>query len=100
MRKVPIVIRFVDPRAEVATPVEPYELQADWSGDPPAIGLLANGFPDSEAFLAEIGAVLADRVPGVVIRSWNKGNASAPASDQLLDGIAAEVAAVIAAYGH
>jgi hypothetical protein len=94
------VIRFVDPRAEVATAIEPYTLNADWSADPPAIGLLANGFPDSVAFLDEVGAVLAERLPGVVIRSWNKGNASAPASDQLLDGIASEVAAVIAAYGH
>jgi hypothetical protein len=44
--------------------------------------------------------VLAERLPGVVIKSWNKGNASMPASDQLLDGIASEVGAVIAAYGH
>jgi hypothetical protein len=94
------VLSFVDPRAEVATPVESYELSADWSAGPPAIGLLANGFPDSEAFLHELGQVLAERLPGVEIRSWNKGNASAPASDQLLDGIATEVAAVIAAYGH
>ncbi len=63
-----------------------------------------NGYvaPDAvtEAFLAEVGAVLSERVPGATVRSWNKGNASAPASDQLLDGIATEVAAVIAAYGH
>ena len=90
----------MDPRAEVATEAEPYDLRVDWSGGPPAIGLLANGFPDSESFLDEVGVVLAERLPGVVIRSWNKGNASAPASDQLLDGIAAEVGAVIAAYGH
>ena len=94
------MISIVDPRAEVATPFQPYALSADWSGRPPAIGLLANGFPDSEAFLTQIGAVLEERLPGVVIRSWNKGNASMPASDQLLDGIADEVAAVIAAYGH
>jgi hypothetical protein len=94
------VIRFVDPRAETATAIEPYTLRADWSAGPPTIGLLANGFPDSVAFLEEIGAVLTERLPGVVLRSWNKGNASAPASDQLLDGIAEEVAAVIAAYGH
>lgn len=94
------MITFVDPRAEVATPVEPYTLTADWSDGPPAIGLLANGFPDSEAFLDEVASVLRAQLPGVVIRSWNKGNASMPASDQLLDGIATEVAAVIAAYGH
>ena len=94
------MIRFVDPRAEVATPVEPYNLTASWSPAPPRLGLLANGFPDSEAFLEEVGEVLSERVPGVVIRSWNKGNASAPAPADMLDAIAAEVQAVIAAYGH
>ena len=93
------MIRFVDPRGAVATPVEPYELHGDWS-TPPVVGLLANGFQDSEAFLAEIGTVLTERVPGAEVRSWNKGNASAPASDQLLDGIAGEVAVMVAAYGH
>jgi hypothetical protein len=94
------MIRFVDPRAQVATAMEAYTLAADFSDGPPPLGLLANGFPDSEAFLDEVGAVLAERLPGVVIKSWNKGNASMPASDQLLDGIASEVGAVIAAYGH
>jgi hypothetical protein len=32
------------------------------------IGLLANGFPDSEAFLGELGSVLAERVPGLDVR--------------------------------
>ena len=95
------MISFVDPRGETATPVEPYKLGLEWPpSKPPVIGLLANGFPDSVEFLTEVAEVLVERVPGVSIRSWNKGNASAPASDQLLDGIAAEVGAVIAAYGH
>ena len=94
------MVRFVDPRGEVATPVEPYKASVDWSQGAPAIGLLANGFPGSVAFLGEVGAAIEQRVPGVTVRSWDKGDPSAPASDQLLDGIAEEVAAVIAAYGH
>lgn len=94
------MVRFLDPRADVAADVEPYELMADWSQGPPAIGLLANGFPDSVAFLDQVGEAIHRRLPAAVLRSWNKGNASAPASDQLLDGIAAEVHAVVAAYGH
>lgn len=96
----PLVLRFLDPRADVAAAVEPYEAVADWTGGPPTIGLLANGFPDSVAFLVEVGEAIRRRLPDAVLRSWNKGNASAPASDQLLDGIAAEVRAVVAAYGH
>jgi hypothetical protein len=94
------VVQFLDPRAGIAAAAEPYELAADWSGGPPTIGLLANGFPDSVAFLAQVGEAIRRRVPDVVLHSWDKGNASAPASDQLLDGIAAEVQAVVAAYGH
>jgi hypothetical protein len=93
------VISFVDPRAGTAVPVEPYEVRVDWSG-PPTVGLLANGFPDSDAFLDEVGTVLAERVPGLTVRSWNKGGPSSPAGDQLLDGIAAEVGMVVTAYGH
>lgn len=94
------MLRFHDPRAAIATPMEVYDLRADWSDGPPAVGLLANGFPDSVAFLEQVADVLVERVPGLVVRSWNKGDASSPASDQLLDGIAAEVGAVVAAYGH
>jgi len=94
------VVTFLDPRAGIAAAPEPYALGADWSGPPPSIGLLANGFPDSVAFLDEVGEAIRRRVPGIELRAWNKGNASAPASDQLLDGIAAEVHAVVAAYGH
>ena len=93
------MVSFLDPRGDVATVMEPYELRADWSAGPPAIGLLANSFPDCEAFLGEVEAVLAERLPGVTTRRWRKqGVAAAP--DQVLDGIEAEVAAVIAAYGH
>ena len=94
------MVQFLDPRADVAAPPEPYGLAADWSAGAPTIGLLANGFPDSVAFLDQVGDAIRRRLPEVVLRSWNKGNASAPASDQLLDGIAAEVQAVVAAYGH
>lgn len=94
------MVQFLDPRAGVAAAAEPYELSADWSGGAPVIGLLANGFPDSVAFLEQVGDAIRRRIPDVELRSWDKGNASAPASDQLLDGIAAEVKAVVAAYGH
>ena len=45
------MIEFVDPRAEPGAPVESYELSVDLEAQPSTIGLVANGFPDSEAFL-------------------------------------------------
>jgi hypothetical protein len=95
-----MVIRFHDPRGVVGTPIEPYGLRADWSHDGPSIGLLANGFPDSVAFLTEIQAVLADQLPGSPTVLWNKGDASSVASEELLSIISKEVQAVITAYGH
>jgi hypothetical protein len=95
-----MAIRFHDPRGRVGTPVEPYQLSARWSEGPPAIGLLANGFPDSVAFLEEIQAVLAHEEPQARTMLWNKGDASSLASDDLLTVISAEVEAVITAYGH
>lgn len=95
-----MAVRFLDPRGRIGTPIEPYTLRADWSAGSPAIGLLANGFPDSVNFLTEIGEVLATELPGVRTVLWNKGDASSLASDDLLTTIAGEVQAVIAAYGH
>jgi len=47
------MIEYLDPRAEPGMTVEPFELSADLDG-PVDIGLLANGFPDSVAFLEHV----------------------------------------------
>ncbi len=95
------MVRFVDPRAQPGAAVEPYELRWDTSsGPPPSIGVLANGFPDSVPFADEVAAALGRRLPGTTMHTWNKGNASAPASAELLDGIAGDVALCVALYGH
>ena len=52
------------------------------------------------AFLEHVGAALATAAPGVDVKLWNKGNASALASEQHLGEIQAECTAVVAAYGH
>lgn len=94
-------MRFVDPRAQPGAAVEPYELRWDIaSGPPPTIGVLANGFPDSVPFGDEIAAAIARRLPQAQLRTWNKGNASAPASAELLDEVAASTAVCVALYGH
>ena len=95
------MIEFLDPRAEPAAAPEPYQLAANLGGGGAAtVGLLANGFPDSESFLDRVAEVLVELVPDIELRRYNKGNASVLADDQLLDGISKECKAVVTAYGH
>lgn len=95
------MVRFVDPRAQPGAAVEPYGLRWDLSsGPPPSIGVLANGFPDSVPFGDEIAAAIARRLPQATLRTWNKGNASAPASIELLDEVAGATDVCVALYGH
>ena len=97
------MITFHDPRGEVGTEVEPYTLSYDVAADGGAgvtVGLLANGFPDSENFLNAVGDALRKKLPQVTIKSWNKGNASIPAPEEMLAEIRGACQVGIAAYGH
>lgn len=95
------MIEYYNPDARVGIDEIPYELTMTLDADAaPHIGLLANGFPDSVEFLDELGAALRALRPGVDIHAYNKGNASIPASEQLLGEIGGECVGVIAAYGH
>lgn len=97
------MITFHDPRGEVATPMEAYELAHDLTagdGMGTTVALLANGFPDSENFLTALGEVLRERLPEIEVRAWNKGNASIPAPQEMLDDIKNTCQVAIAAYGH
>lgn len=94
------MITFIDPRAEIGTPAEAYELSIDVTAAPTTIGLVANGFPDSEEFLNEVEKALAVVTPGASFARWNKRNASSTISDDMLDEVLAACDAVVAAYGH
>ncbi len=93
-------VTFVDPRAEPSLPIEPYELRIDPAAGPIAIGLLANGFPDSVNFLDQVQAVLADALPRASFHRYDKGDASSQVSAEMTDDIVAHCQAVITAYGH
>ena len=95
-----MTVTFHDPRAEPGLPVEPYGLSIDVAAAPVTIGLLANGFPDSVNFLDRVEAALAEILPQASFRRYDKGNASAPATDTMLDTIRDECGAVVTAYGH
>lgn len=94
-----MAVRFVDPRGASAEPVATYDHQLDMS-EPLTVALLANGFPDSEEFLDVVGEVLAEQQPNVALARFNKRNASAAVSAEMLASIVDECDAVIAAYGH
>ena len=97
------MVRFHDPRAATATAIDTYELGRDIRKDDGAgvtVGLLANGFPDSELFLSKVAAALEARLPQITTRIWNKGNAGVPASDEMLGEITSSCQVAIAAYGH
>ena len=96
------MITFHDPRGDVGTQIEGYDLAhaiaADGGGT--TIGLLANGFPDSENFLSALSAEILQRFPAMDVMSWNKGNASIPAPPSMLEEIKQSCQVVIAAWGH
>lgn len=97
------MVKFHDPRARTATVVDAYDLGQDIrkdDGNGMTVGLLANGFPDSELFLTKIATALEARLPKITTRIWNKGNAGVPASDQMLTEITSSCQVAIAAYGH
>ena len=95
------MIEFHNPQGERAVPADPYTLGIDLAANPPSVvGLLANGFPDSENFLRHVGTELERPIDGREERVWNKGNASIAAPDSMLDEIQVQCDAVIAAYGH
>ncbi len=94
------MVQFVDPRALPGTPIDPYDLSIDVSDGPQRIGLLANGFPDSVAFLVHVARALAQQLPNATFHQYNKGDASSTISGALLDTVVGECDAVVAAYGH
>jgi hypothetical protein len=96
-----MTVEFVDPRAATTVEVEPYDLALPPGCTDVVVGVLANGFPDSERFAEHVAEALRAETGGRwATRLYNKGNASAVAGDQLLDGIAAECHAAVTLYGH
>lgn len=95
------MIRFHDPRAEVAVEATPYTLGIDLDGSNDCtVAFLANGFPDSEPFLEALADAMKARLPQLTAKHWNKGNASIPAPASMLEEIERDCTAVVAAWGH
>jgi hypothetical protein len=95
------MIEYHNPEASVGVAQTPYELGCKLRGQSGLkLGLLANGFPDSVNFLDELGRSIQRLEPGLELCSFNKGDASSPANDELIREVTADCTAVVAAYGH
>lgn len=92
-------MRFVDPQPAPSAAADPYELSTPLSTGA-TIGLFANGFPDSVAFLTKVEAALNTRLDDASFVHMNKGNASRLATEDEVATIAEQCDAVVAAYGH
>ena len=94
------MIEYHDPRGERRTATEPYELGFDLLGaNRASIGMLANGFPDSERFLQMLAEELAAAALGASFEHFNKGNATIPCPEDLLEKVS-ECQATVTAWGH
>ncbi|MFP6836854.1 MAG: hypothetical protein VB948_12200 [Pseudomonadales bacterium] len=95
------MIEYHDPRGEIATPLEPYQLNVDLqASNDPRVAFLANGFPDSENFLIQLAEAMGEQLTSMRAEHFNKGNASIAAPDDMLEEIQAGCVAAVAAYGH
>ncbi len=92
-------ISFHDPRGASRVAAEAYTCTAQLAGTP-TIGLLANNFPDSEAFLDAVQRALGAALPHARFARYLKPSASIPANAQMVERIARECDALVTAYGH
>ena len=92
-------MQFVDPQPAPSAPADVYDLSAPLEAGA-SIGLFANGFPDSVAFLDKVEAALSKRLEAPSFVRLNKGNASRLATEDEVAAAAEQCDAVVAAYGH
>jgi hypothetical protein len=92
---------FIDPRPDVAATAEvagpiPWNRPAQDA----TFGMLANGFPDSGAFLRAVSERITEVHPGSRFRHVEKARPPDALTDDQLQVLTDECDLVIAAYGH
>lgn len=93
-------MEFIDPRPRLVVGSERYSARLDPGREAPVVGLLANGFLDSAAFLGAVADALAGLLPGATFRSVVKAVPAQPLRDEQIWVLAHDCDAVVAAYGH
>jgi Ni,Fe-hydrogenase I small subunit len=96
-----VPVSFHDPRSVVVPTSTTYSsLVSPPAAAAPCIGLLANGFPDSAAFLAALSTHIRHRLTGASFRVVTKLSPPTPLTRAELRTLTEGCDAVIAAYGH
>ena len=94
------MIEYHDPRGERRTRNDAYDLGFDLpSANQARVAMLANGFPDSVRFLEILAEELAESAPGADFVHFNKGNATIPCPEELMERVS-ECHATVTAWGH
>jgi hypothetical protein len=94
-----MTLQFVDPRGVPSRPADPYVLSLELTPTT-TIGLLANNFPGSVAFLDELEQAIHSSYPELATKRYAKPNASDTATTMLMSTIEAECDGLVTAYGH
>lgn len=94
------MIEFLDPRPPSAVTIDTFVARpVDRHGAPRVIGMLANGFPDSEAFLRHLAAAMHEGGPPTEFRFVTKARPPDALTDEQL-ALLTTCDSVVAAYGH
>jgi hypothetical protein len=94
---------YLDPQAELGKEPRPYTARLSLDKRPLVIGLLSNLFADASVFLQDLCEPLAEFLPGVEFRFYDKVTVqrmSFPVSEETRNRILDECDAVICGYGH
>lgn len=95
-----VPIRYFDPRPPVASVLSTLPPSSAGPVETVRIGLLANGFPDSMAFLDEVALALVRVIPQAAFVRIEKVSPPTPLTNDQVRVLTEDCGAVIAAYGH
>jgi hypothetical protein len=94
-----MTVTYVDPSGQPTAPIEPYTLGVDTAKRPLRLALIANTFPDIPRFVDCLQKALQPLLPGATLKVWQKPSVE-PVTPKVLEEIAAQSDAVVAALGH
>ena len=94
-------VSFYDPRPPIVEDTQSFAgLHLRSIPRAPAIGLLANGFPDSAPFLDAVAQQISALIDGVTFERVTKVSPPTPLTESQLALLTTTCDAVVAAYGH
>jgi hypothetical protein len=93
-------VNFLDPGPGAPHETLEYDLRLRPSGGSVRIGLLANGFPDSTAFLEEVRSALREQRPEASFVLYTKPRLGTPITEEEMKQRFAGCNALVVALGH